>query len=325
MKSKVYPLEKSPLYRLRNRKKLALLLELEENYFKNTHEYQYKEFQKPKSSGDGFRKFAEPKGEIRKIQKKLLKYLKRIETPNWLKSGKKSESYITNCELHKDAKFVRTMDICHFYDAVSYQQIVKSLCEIFCMETDIARIIAKLVTHKKVIPTGSPSSQLIVYWIYKEMFDEINRISESYGCKFSLYVDDMTFSSQELIPRKLRDDVVKVLNRYSLHAKRSKDHYYQFNTYIVVTGCGIKDGEIDVPNKQRHKIIEQFKLCQKTDSIAEIEKLNGMMCSVRQMDATIFPSINQYLLANEDRLKEYVKERSRKNLKRKRKSSGRTR
>ena len=93
----------------------------------------------------------------------------------------------------------------------------------------------------------------------------------------------------------------------------------------MVTGCGIKDGEINVPNKQRHKIIEQFKLCQKTDSIVEIEKLNGMLCSVRQMDATIFPAIDQYLLANKDRLKEYAKERNRGNSKRKRSSSGKTR
>ena len=311
-KSKVYPLEKSPLYRLRNRRKLATLLDLEDGYFKMPHVYVYKEFEKPKANGDGVRKFAEPKGEIRKIQKSILKYLKRIETPEWLKSGKKSESYITNCKMHKDALYIRTMDICHFYDAVSYKQIEKSFCEVFKMAPDIARLLAKLVTNKKTIPTGSPSSQLIVYWVYRDMFEEINTIAMGYGCKFSLYVDDMTFSSQKQITWQLREDVVNKLNQYGLHAKRSKDHYFEPCDYKIVTGCGIKEGIIDVPNKQRQKILLQYRLCQQTDRIDEIEKLNGMICSARQMDRDIFPSISNYLEANKQRLTEYSKSRQRK-------------
>lgn len=308
-KSKVYPLERSPLYRLRNRKKLAIILGLEEDYFKCTHEYEYKEFEKPKTSGDGVRKFAEPKGEIRKIQKSILKYLKRIETPGWLKSGKKSESYITNCIMHKDAQYIRTMDICHFYDAVSYKQIEKSFCDVFGMAPDIARIMAKLVTNKKTIPTGSPSSQLIVYWVHRDMFEEINEIANSYSCKFSLYVDDMTFSAQKEIPRQLREEVVGKLNQYGLHAKRSKDHYYTPGDYKVVTGCGIKDRKTDVPNRLRHKILLQYRVCQQTDGIEEIEKLNGMMCSAKQIDKEIFPSISGYLKLNKERLKTYAKQR----------------
>lgn len=310
-KSKTYPLEKSPLFRLRNRRKLALLLGLDVDYFKTSHEYSYKEFEKPKTNGDGVRKFAEPKGEIREIQKRILKYLKRIETPEWLKSGKKSESYITNCKMHKDALYIRTMDICHFYDAVSYAQIEKSFCQVFKMAPDIARLMAKLVTNRKTIPTGSPSSQMIVYWIYRDMFDEINAIATTFGCKFSLYVDDMTFSSERQIPHQLREAVVKKLNEYGLHAKRSKDHYYEARDYKVVTGCGIKDGKIDVPNKLRYKIVQQYRLCQQTERIEEIEKLNGMMCSARQMDEEIFPSIFMYLEANRTRLKELSRGRKR--------------
>ena len=304
-KSKTYPLQKSPLFRLRNRRKFALLLGVNVDYFKTPHVYSYKEFERPKASGDGVRKFAEPKGEIRDI----LKYLKRIETPEWLKSGKKSESYITNCIMHKDALYIRTMDICHFYDAVSYTQIEKSFCQVFKMAPDIARLMAKLVTNKKTIPTGSPSSQLIVYWVYRDMFDEINTIAVTFGCKFSLYVDDMTFSSEKQIPHQLREVVVKKLNEYGLHAKRSKDHYYESQDYKVVTGCGIIDGKTDVPNKLRHKIVQQYRLCQFTDSITEIEKLNGMMCSARQMDENIFLGVSNYLCKNRERLKVYVRSR----------------
>jgi RNA-directed DNA polymerase len=59
----------------------------------------------------------------------------------------------------------------------------------------IAWILTDLVTYKGVLPTGSPSSQLVVYCAYSLMFEEIKSISEKYGCIFSLYVDDMTLSS----------------------------------------------------------------------------------------------------------------------------------
>lgn len=36
--NKIYPLEKSPLYKIRNRKKLAILLGLPEEYFCISHE-----------------------------------------------------------------------------------------------------------------------------------------------------------------------------------------------------------------------------------------------------------------------------------------------
>ena len=39
--SKTYPIEFSPLYRMRNRRKLARILKLDEKYFKQNHTYKY--------------------------------------------------------------------------------------------------------------------------------------------------------------------------------------------------------------------------------------------------------------------------------------------
>ena len=62
--SKVYKIEKSPLYRMRNRRKLAILLGLPENYFSKKPEYKYCEFSKPKPNGDGERHFTVPAEEL---------------------------------------------------------------------------------------------------------------------------------------------------------------------------------------------------------------------------------------------------------------------
>ena len=115
--NKCYPIENSPLYRLRNRRKLAEFLNLPENYFKEKHTYCYNEFSRPKPNGDGERHFTVPPEELKDIQKHICKLLKRIITPEWVMSGKKSCSYITNAEVHLEHRFVKTMDISKFYDS----------------------------------------------------------------------------------------------------------------------------------------------------------------------------------------------------------------
>lgn len=86
--SKTYKIEKSPLYRMRNRRKLAALLGMPENYFLHKPEYEYYEFSKPKPNGDGERHFTVPSEELKLIQKVLCRLLTRIETLDWVMSGK---------------------------------------------------------------------------------------------------------------------------------------------------------------------------------------------------------------------------------------------
>lgn len=310
MNNKTYRIEKSPLYRLRNRRKLALLLNLEENYFKKQHKYEYHEFYKFKSDGKGKRFFSVPPKELKKIQQRICILLSRIETPEWVKSGKKNESYITNAKEHINQPVMKTMDISHFYDSVNYRLVFHMFKETFCMSDDIAIILTKLVTFKQMLPTGSPSSQQVAYWTFKDMFQEINELAKLNGCIFTLYVDDMTFSSQKLIPKSFRNQVASILKKNQLMAKEQKDHHYDKNRLKRTTGVGIRNGKLVVLNKRRKEIIEQFKLCKETDDIEKIEKLNGMFQSIRQIEPDIFPSICAYLNHNKERLKELSKIRN---------------
>ncbi len=307
--SKIYSLEQSPLYRLRNRRKLAEYLNLPTNYFFKSHKYKYIIFSKPKPNGDGKRSFIVPSEDLKAIQKQLCKLMRRIETPKWLMSGKKSYSYITNSEQHLGYKFIKTMDISKFYDSAQRSRIYKMFYKKFKMEHDISWIMTELVTYNGILPTGSPSSQLIIYWTYCEMFSKINNISEKYNCCFSLYVDDMTFSSNEPISSSLRDEVGILLKKYGLKAKLQKDHYYQAKDFKIVTGVGIKNGAKVVLNNKRKKIIDLFIRCKETNNIYDIEKLNGTLCSLRQIEPNIFPEIYNYILHYEKELKELSKER----------------
>ena len=184
--------------------------------------------------------------------------------------------------MHLEHRFVKTMDISKFYDSAQRSRIYQMFSQTFNMASDIAWIMTELVTYNGTLPTGSPSSQLIIYWTYRGMFQRINELAEEYNCYFSFYVDDMAFSSDFPIKAILRDEVSDVLRKNGLLAKSKKDHYYQVNDFKVVTGVGIKQGKKVVLNSKRKQIIELYAKCKKSSNIYQIEKLNGILCSLRQ-------------------------------------------
>lgn len=307
--NKTYSLEKSPLFRLRNKRKLADYLKVNKDYFEKEHNYKYNVFSRPKPNGDGKRTFTVPPDELKIIQKQVCRLLNRIETPDWVISGRKGYSYITNAEAHMSSKFVKTMDISRFYDSAQRSRIYKMFFNTFKMEHDVAWCMTELVTYKGALPTGSPSSQLIIYWTYRDMFEEINKISIKNGCIFSLYVDDMTFSSNCPIKREVRDEVAFLLKKNDLLAKAKKDHYYQAKDFKIVTGVGLKDGEKIVLNEKRKSVIQLYEQCKKIYDIKNIEKLNGKLCSLRQIEPDIFPEIYNFVQSYKNELKEYSKKR----------------
>lgn len=308
--TKLYSIEKSPFYRLRNRRKLAKHLGLPEAYFTKQREYNYDEFSKPKANGDGVRDFCVPSDDLKEIQKKLYKLLKRVETPEWLMSGKSGCSYVTNASIHTEENYIRTMDISKFYDSASYGKIYKMFKEKFLVENDIAWILTNLVTYKGGLPTGSPASQLIVYWAYSDMFQQIYEVAVANECRFSLYVDDMTFSSKNHISMKFRNNIARILSQEKLCAKLSKDHYFQTNDFKVVTGVGIRNGKQIIQNKKRKKILDLYKECREQNDIYKIEKLRGMLCSLRQVEPNIFPDINKFVMGYRKELVEIARSRN---------------
>lgn len=126
---------------------------------------------------------------------------------------------------------------------------------------------------------------------------------------FTLYVDDMTFSSQYPISNELRTDVAKELKKNGLKAQMSKDHYYQADAMKVITGVGVKNGQMVVLNRKRKAILEQYQKCKETKNIYDVEKLNGMLCSIRQIEKDIFPQIENYVKHYEAELKVMARNR----------------
>jgi hypothetical protein len=253
-----YPLNQPPLYKLQSRKKLAGLLDVtiqELEKLVKTPDSQYRQFEKTIEKNGKFKKrFIEhPKAELRRIQRRLVSLLDRIQPPDYLHSGFRGRSYISNARRHGCNLRVAKIDIKSFFPSAYAGYVYRSFEDFFQCSPDVAAVITKLTTAFNHVPTGGNSSTMISFFAFKSMFDEIFELSKSRGLTMSCCVDDMTFSGEAATAGFL-NEVHLIVVRYGL--KTHKRHCFEAEQPKIVTGVALTPNGIRLPNSRRKKLHE---------------------------------------------------------------------
>lgn len=156
-----------------------------------------------------------------------------------------------------------------------------------------------------VIPTGSPCAQLVAFFAYQDMFNELHNLARNHGCKFSLYVDDLTFSSKMPFnnPAVFKKKLLQIVKRYGHSLSLSKTAYRGADETKIVTGVAItKEGVSAIPNKLRYKIVQGTAQSCAGDTSTALSTL-GRISSARMIEPSSFPEAErQVLLSLEDYL-----------------------
>lgn len=296
---KKYDITQCALYKCRSKKRLEKLLLLEEGQLKRIpSEIKYYNFYMEKKDGDK-REITAPCKKIKKVQRRILKLLIKVNRSDWLISGEKGKCYLDNAKIHQYSKYFLTIDIRKFYDNGKREYVFRFFTDKLQMSYDCAHILTDICTLSQKIPTGSPTSQMIAFYAYENMFNEISLIAEKYGCKFTLYVDDMTFSSSNSFdPKKLANEVDIILRKYEHKPKYKKVVYYPKTSYKLVTGSVItSDNKLVVPNGLREKIYTGFidlkKNAYDKKDDTEINALKGRLLAAKNIEPDIFKEINR--------------------------------
>ena len=181
-----------------------------------------------------YRRFTDVKEPRKTALKQLNKYLSELRIPNYV-FAKTDGGYVKNANRHKGNTSFLLIDIASFYPNCKFKYVKNFFMSGagFKMKNDLAQRMAELVTipsyNKKVrsIPQGFPTSTLISFFSYRQMFAELNKLALEYRLVFSTYVDDITFSTKddkfdfESIIEKIDD----ILNRYGHSRKTEKLKY----------------------------------------------------------------------------------------------------
>ncbi|WP_421307941.1 reverse transcriptase family protein [Aeromonas veronii] len=254
--NKSYPLNQSPLFKINSPARLAkillvsdasVLIKLKEKGEKN---YYF-------GSTDKGRDIEVPLSQLSRIHSRINKLLSNITPPDYLYSGVKKRSNVKNAAVHAGNKKLLKIDIAKYYQSISEEQVFRCFRKVFQCAPEVASLIASLCCVKGHLPTGSTISQSLSFAVNRPVFDNINIYSHSKGIKFTCYVDDLTFSGDE-IPSGFCDYIVGYIKKnrgYKCHKIRR----YNAETDKRVTGVIISDGKLKVMNRHVREINYLYK------------------------------------------------------------------
>jgi hypothetical protein len=289
MLPKRHALNQSPLYRLRSRKKLAELLGLTRKQLEKIAATQvvYRERQIETKKANGkikVRLTQEPRGELRAIHERIKRLLSRIEPPGFLFCPVKQRSYVNNAAVHSGAREVRTVDVKDYFTSTPRRRAYWFFHSVMDCETDVAAVLARLLTVKGHLPTGSPVSPILAFYAFFDMWHAMATLAEECGCKITVYMDDLTISGN-VVPEWLMWQIRRRIFGSGLRYHKERRFTGQ---HAEVTGVVLRDGKTILPNRQRkraHDLRGELKgLAQGVARQAVLRRLRGLQAQQRQVE-----------------------------------------
>lgn len=257
-KSKEYALFDSPFYKLKSKKKLLLLLKISADEMKLAikDENNYFVFEQVGSTGKS-RTIQHPIDIQQKIHCRIASLLTRIKLPHYLHSGRKNHSHVTNASQHVGHKRLLTTDISAFFQSTAREKVFNFFYNILKCSPDVSNTLSHICTYNDHIPTGSQLSMPMAFWANFRMFDQLDKLSTKHNVVMSVYVDDITFSGDE-VNRLFLSTVKKIVteNNHVVHPTKTK--IFGKKDIKVITGVVIKGDETLITNKQNKLIYQSF-------------------------------------------------------------------
>ncbi len=245
----------SPFFRLRSRAKLAKLLHKGRPALEALAREQdpYTHFQKKKSNGS-MRLISAPRDDLKRVQARIAKLLSRIAPPDYLFAPVAGRSYVDNAARHLGAKSVRLLDILDFFPSCTAKKVYWFFHTRMQCSPDVSGLITGLVTHEGALPQGSPSSPILAYLSYVDMWNNVDRIVTDADCTLSVYADDLTISGDavpELAIWRIKQELYKHGHRYNAAKERSR-----YGKPAEITGTILNPDGLQPPNRSRKKLHE---------------------------------------------------------------------
>lgn len=235
--------------------------------------------------GEKDRQVEVPKVVLERIHRRLFYLLERIEKPDYLHSGVRGRSYISNAKVHVGAVPLVKLDLKKFYPSVDGARVSRFFTGTMRCSPDVAALLTRLCTFDNHVPTGSCVSQLLAFFAAKPLFDELHDLAASAGVRDSCYVDDLTWSGYGATPAFLWA-VKQVVHRHGF--KYHKDRCFAAGDRKLVTGVMLDGTRIAVlPSKEFDlwKNTQALGDFQPQERIVAVNSLIGSAVAAGQIEA----------------------------------------
>lgn len=152
----------------------------------------------------------------------------------------RERSIITNALMHLNKRNVLNIDLKDFFESFNFGRVRGFFISNrnFCLDPDIATVIAQIACYDNKLPQGSPCSPVITNLISHILDIQLAALAKANSCVYSRYADDITFSTRErvfpsdimsieageyIVGRKLRGIIKRA--GFSLNEKKTRIQY----------------------------------------------------------------------------------------------------
>lgn len=292
----------SKLYGLSNKKKLADILNVDKKRLKNVS-IEFVPFKLPPelSTIHGKqRDLYNPIEEHKKALRTLVKLLMQVKLPSYVFGGIQERSHIQNAFVHKQNKYIMLIDIQNFFPSTLDSYVYDLFKRKFQMADDLAKILTDFVTiqcekkEDRYLPQGYPTSPILSYLAYADMYNELEALAVENGMSFSCYYDDLTFSANKFINKSLKRKCSRIIEKYhfKIHPKKSK---LIVKKGVEVTGVFLDElGNLKAPKKLLNKLQKSYEKVKEMDEnpseftkiefVDELNRLQGLIAAVKSIE-----------------------------------------
>ena len=247
-----HPLDQSPFYKLRSKRKLADLLRISQaelrQMCRSANEV-YREFSVPKKDG-ALRRVEDPARQLKLVQARIARQLGKIRPPYYLFCPVKGRCYVSNAAQHRGNRVVHCLDVRKYFPSTTSRRVFWFFHTVMQCERDVAATLAKLATYQGHLPTGSPLSPIMAYFAHYDVWEAVAAICREHGYTLTVYIDDVTISAPKLSPTVLWS-VKKAIHASGLRYHKEKAFH---DRPAEITGVIVNGEKLVVPNRQLKKI-----------------------------------------------------------------------
>ncbi|HUT37515.1 MAG TPA: reverse transcriptase family protein [Planctomycetota bacterium] len=229
----------------------------------------YTAFAVPKRSG-GYRVLYAPKPRLKAaqhwIRREILAKTFAEDPAHGFVAGR---SIHTNAQPHAGKDIIVTLDLQDFFPTITYRR-VRGIFQSLGYGEEVAIPLAMLCTVKpaekvqefvggqrhRMLPQGAPTSPALANLACRHLDARLAGLAAKFGCAYTRYADDLTFSGGEAFERSLKRFLFllyRILEDEGFRANRKKTHFARRGARQEVTGLVVNDGP-RVPRAYRRQL-----------------------------------------------------------------------
>lgn len=243
-----------------------------------------------KSSGKvvGIRVIEEPKPELKKIQRDLVKELtKEVSFPSYI-NGVAHTSIITNSNPHVGKPILYKIDLKNFYHTVTIDKIARTL------SNPLLDRVLELCMYSSRLPTGAPTSPILANIAFLSTDIKIQKLL--YNISYTRYMDDLCMSSHllELITPQLISSILNIIESDGYIINRKKSGLHLDFKRQEVTGV-VVNRKLNLSRDRR--LLLRAKLDHHARSSNKLSaELLGELAHVKNINKQLFLAFQEYFL-----------------------------